>query len=174
MALPPVSRRAALAGAAGALLAAAAGAAAAARPAAAESMREAGVRNRVTALLACRAHAAELRASVAGGGEAALDADEAAFVARFAAVWLAPGVEAARRIADGGVDVGPGVDGVAAALAVHLGELADERRAGRRAGCVREIDEYVGTVEAALRSDGLARFVRGRRWNGTAWAETRL
>lgn len=164
------TRRAVLAGLAG-LAVSAAGTSA---PARAESMLEKNVRTNVTELLDCLRHAKEIRAGLLAGGTTPLTKEEAEPLARAVAVWLTPGVQALEHINTAPVEVGKGYGPLAAVLPIHLKELADERRAGNRKGCVRELDEYIETVNKALHKKGLKRFVETKRWDGTKWAVTKL
>lgn len=149
-------------------------AAGAAAPARAESTLEKRVRENVDSLIECWRHAKEIKAGLVAGGQAPLKADEAESLARAVAVWLTPGVQALQRLDSAPVDVGKGYAPLAAVLPIHLKELADERRAGNRKGCVRELDEYVETLEQALRKPGLKPFLQGKRWDGKQWAVFRL
>jgi hypothetical protein len=138
----------------------------------AESMLEVRVRSAVGNLIECQQHALELRDKVAIGVVGnVLSEDEALYIARAAPVWLAPAVSSLKVIIATGVDVGEGVLIASRTLPVHLGELSDERRRGSRDGCVRELNEYIVTITDTLRLEGLARFVKGKRWNGAAWAD---
>jgi hypothetical protein len=100
-----------------------------------------------------------------------LSADEVEYVMRATPVWLTPAVETIENIVSSEVDVGPGIDLDGRALSIHLAELADEVRKGDRRGCIRELEEYVETLDRVLSKEGLARFVHGRRWNGKAWVD---
>jgi hypothetical protein len=138
----------------------------------AESMREASVRNRVGQLIEYRDRATGLISRLRSAEEAeSLSADEIEFVSRATPVWLRPAIDAIEAIVRSGVDVGDGIDVAGRALKVHLSELAEEARNASRKGCVRELEEYIETLDGVLSKDGLGRFVHGRRWNGKAWVD---
>jgi hypothetical protein len=136
----------------------------------AESMREGAVRNRVGQLMEFRDRARSLISHLENANDSAvLSADEVEYVARAVPVWLAPAIGAIDGIVHSEVDVGPDIDVAGRALTVHLAELEMERKKASRQGCVRELEEYIETLDNVLSKDGLARFVHGRRWNGRAW-----
>lgn len=169
-----VSRRQAIRSLAAALFVVSTGDSWRGEPAVAESILESQVRGRVTVLLDSRQKGANLRGVLAKGEGDMLSDDDKEYLARAAAVWLAPAVDALDRLAVGDVDIGPGIEPLARVLPVHLAELNEERRAGRRSGVIQELDEYLETLEAVLKKEGLARFVAGKRWNGKEWTEIAL
>lgn len=142
----------------------------------AESLREARVRGKVNQLIESRARAMKLQERLGMGAgsdsKAQLSADEVYAVRQYTPVWLSPAVDALRDIANSDVDVGPRIDVASRALAVHLVELSDECDKASRSGCARELDEYVATISDVLRKEGLARFVKGRRWDGNSWVDS--
>lgn len=166
---PRVSRRQVLGNLSAAVLALATTNGLTSEPALAESMLESQVRTKVTVLLECRQKAISLREKLVADGSGTMSQEDQEYLARATAVWLTPAVDALNRLAKGDVDVGPGMDAFSKVLPIHLAELADERRAGRRDGAIRELTEYLETVEEVLRKEGLARFVAGKRWNGKEW-----
>lgn len=128
-------------------------------PARADSIAELHVRDDVTTLISSRSHARDLRAT--------LSSTDLDVLARSAAVWLSPAVLAASRVAA----FTGGIDGFAKVLPVHLAELSEEIRGGRRDGCDRELAEFEETVSAILGAPEVERYVRGKRWDGKKWSE---
>jgi hypothetical protein len=136
----------------------------------AESMREGAVRHRVGQLIDFRDRASSLISHLESVKDSdVLSADEVEYVARAVPVWLAPAIGAIEGIVRSEVDVGPGIDIAGRALTVHLAELEYERTNASRKGCIRELEEYIETLDSVLGKDSLGRFVHGRRWNGRAW-----
>lgn len=128
-------------------------------PARADSIAELRVRDDVTTLISSLRHVRDLRAT--------LSSTDLDVLARSVAVWLSPAVLSSSRVAA----FTGGIDGFAKVLPVHLAELGDEIRAGRRDGCDRELAEFEDTVSAILGTPEVERFVRGKRWDGKKWSE---
>lgn len=125
-----------------------------------ESTYEKNVRKDVAKVSGGRAKAEELKKAVTGWKDAMSEDDEL-YVLRFIPIWLEPARAAMENVGkQGNVDVGDAstVNNKALEMIGHLLELRVEAKSRRKAGVLRELDEFVETSDDFLKLPGIQRF----------------
>lgn len=130
------------------------------RPARSETTYEKNIRKKVAKVILARSRAQDLK-DVASSWNNAMTEDDELYVLRFIPIWLEPARLAMADIGNqADVDVGDtnSLKNKAGEMMGHLLELRMESKARKKAGVLRELDEFVETAEDFLTLPGIKRF----------------